>query len=77
MVDDNGYLVIHPSLLDTPEDDVHISTREEFITDQLIEKNVMKPAGCIDYSTLRNYTYWKVGLHIRKIQLLALDMLLC
>ena len=62
-MDSSGYLILHPSLLEEYADveHVHIVTREEHVAIEMMEMNIMKLEFCIDYTTVINYTYWRVS----------------
>lgn len=64
VLDGSGYLVLHPTFLeaDFEADPVHIIEEEETIAEQFIKLGIMKPGGCIDYGSIRNYSHWRLLL---------------
>jgi len=68
LVDSSGYIVIHKDFVDTissgktlSDTMVHISTKERLIALDLVKKNIMRKAACVNVQEFSNQYFWKAS----------------
>ncbi|KAK2181045.1 hypothetical protein NP493_412g00022 [Ridgeia piscesae] len=66
LIDNSGFIIIHKHFLDYISSEhttnVHISVKEPVITQDLVTKNIMTQATCVNVQELRDQYYWKISL---------------
>ena len=67
LIDTSGFIVIHKDFTDIgspstePVQQVHISSKEPMIAQDLVARNIMKEAACVNVEKFSNQYFWKVS----------------
>ncbi|KAI0239286.1 VWFA domain-containing protein [Lamellibrachia satsuma] len=65
LVDSSGFIVVHKDFVEdvsSARSDVHISTKEPIIAQDLVAKSIMKKAACVNVQEFSNQYFWTVSL---------------
>ncbi|KAI0210265.1 VWFA and cache domain-containing protein 1 [Lamellibrachia satsuma] len=66
LVDISGFIVLHRDFFEDISSDkiVHISTKEPLIARDLVARNIMKQAACVNVQEFSNQYFWQISLQL-------------